>query len=112
MNNKKFQTVNYPVAAFGLFEAGAAAQMIWGWFGNAWGVSWLCTYIAVVLITQLGIYNGVVGKGYHPIRSLYGVLPTCGFAFFFCIGFMFGAWITGAIGLACVAAAIVIIIPI
>ena len=111
-NNKKYRPVNFPVAAFGIMQAGIAIQMIWGAAANAWSISWLSTYVAVIMTIELGMYNGVVEKGYHPIKALYPILPMCGCAVFFIMGFMYNGWAFSWIALVAAAVAIFVIVPI
>ncbi len=112
-NNKpEFKPVNLPLTAGILFQIGVAAQMLWGWYGNAWHESWLCTYIAVILIMEAAFWNAAIEKGNHPIKALYPILIMIGFAFFFTVGFMYGGWAFSWIGLVFAAVAILVIIPI
>ncbi len=112
MEDKKFRPI--PLALFGgiVLQVACAVQMIWGYFGNAWDISWLSSYIGVIVFCELLMYNGVVKSGNHPIKSLYVILIMNGFAFFFCVGFMLGGWSWSWIGLAAAAVAVVVVIPI
>ena len=93
MKPEEFKPVNLWVAVPLVMQAAIAAQMLWGSFGNAWDVSWLCSYVGVVLCIELYMYNNVLKAGKHPIKALYPILLCIGFAFFFTAGFLVkGGW--------------------
>lgn len=110
MNEKKWQPVNTCVAIPIIMQVGISAQLIWGFFGNAWAISWLCPYICVIICLELGFYNTAVKKGSHPIKCLYPIAIMLGFAFFFTCGFMLQGWNWAWIGLAAAAVAVIVII--
>ena len=91
--------VNLWVAIPLIMQIAIAAMMIWGFVGNAWGQSWICTYIGVILCLELGFYNAALEKGQKPIKALYPILIMLGFAFFFTCGFAVNGWSWSWIGL-------------
>ena len=101
MNNNasKWPPVNLWVAIPLVMQIAFAGQLLWGFFGNAWEWSWLCSYIGVVLSMELLFYNDALKKGNHPIKALYPIVIMLGFAFFFTAGFAFQGWSWGWIGL-------------
>ena len=54
---KKWTRVNLWVAVPLIMQIAVAAMMIWGFAGNAWDKSWLCTYVGVILCLELMFYN-------------------------------------------------------
>lgn len=93
MKPEECKPVNLWIAVPVIMQIAIAAQMLWGAFGNAWSVSWLCSYIGVVICLELFMYNNVLRAGRKPIEALYPILILIGFAFFFTVGFMApGGW--------------------
>ena len=109
MEKKNWQPVNLWIAVPLVMQIAIAGQMLWGFFGDAWGWSWLCSYIGVILCLELNFYNEALKKGDHPIKALYPVVIMLGFAFFFTAGFAFRGWSWGWIGLALAAAGVGIV---
>ena len=109
MNEKKFQTVNLWVAVPIIMQIGILGQLLWGFLGGGWALSWLCTYIGVILCLELVFYNTAINKGYHPIKSLYPILIMLGAAFFFTGGFAFNGWRWSWIGLVLATAGLIFV---
>ena len=110
MKPEEFKPVNLWIAVPVIMQAAIAAQMLWGTFGNAWDVSWLCSYIGVVLSIELFMYNNVLKAGKHPIDALYPILILVGCAFFFTAGFLVkGGWSFSWAGLVFAAIGILIV---
>ena len=103
---KKWTRVNLWVAVPLIMQIAVAAMMIWGFAGNAWDKSWLCTYVGVILCLELMFYNTALDKGHHPVKALYPILIMLGFAFFFTGGFAANGWSWSWIGLVLAAAGI------
>ena len=112
MNEENRKPINLPLAWLMILQAALAVTLLWGYFGKAWNVSWIASYIGVCLGIELTFYNNVVKNGQHPIKALYPTLLMYGFAFFFFFGFVFGGWSYSWIGLVVAAVAIGILIPI
>ena len=92
-NNKNtWNKVNLWIMVPLIMQIAIVSMMLWGFFGNAWHLSWLCTYVGVVLCLELFFYNAVLKSGKHPIKALYPILILLGFAFFFTTGFMLNGW--------------------
>lgn len=110
--NKKYRPVSMVVGLI-ILQLACAVQLIWGAYGNAWAISWLSSYIGVIAFVEIIMYNDVVNKGHHPIKSLYGIFIMNGFAFFATVGFTVeGGWTYSWIGLVAAAIAVVVTIPI
>ncbi len=90
---KEFKPVNLPVACAVIMQIAMAGFMLWGWFGHAWNISWICTYAGVILCLELFFYNAAVNDGKHPIKALYPIVIMLGLGFFFLFGFAAkGGW--------------------
>lgn len=87
-----WKPINLWVAAGIIMQVAIAAQLIWGWFGNAWGWSWITSWCGVILCVELMFYNACVKKGLHPIKSLYPIIIMCGLGFWGMVGFGFHLW--------------------
>ena len=110
--SNKYRPVSMAVGII-ILQLACAVQMIWGAYGDAWGISWLSSYIGVIAFVEIVMYNDVVKRGQHPIKSLYGIIIMNGIAFFATVGFTVqGGWTFSWIGLVVAAVAIVAIIPI
>ena len=105
--NKKteWKPVNMWIAAPIIMQIAIAGMLFWGFFGQktSWDMSWLCPYTGVILCLELSMYNGVVKKGRHPVKSLYPIVIMLGFAFFFTLGFAADGWSYSWIALAAAA---------
>ena len=44
---------------------GIAVQVLWGFLGNAWGISWIASFVGVILMC---ICN-VIAKGYEKNKK-------------------------------------------
>ena len=106
MNEKKWNPVNLWVAAPITMQIAITGMLLWGYFGNAWGWSWLCPYVGVILCLELNFYNDALNKGRHPIKALYPCIIMQGFAIFFTDGFAAKGWGWSWIGLALAAAGV------
>lgn len=111
-NQTEWKKVNLWIAVPVIMQIAIAAMMLWGYFGHAWGWSWLCAYAGVVLCLELYMYNNVLDKGKHPFNALYPIVIMLGFAFFFTLGFAANGWSYSWIGLAAAAVAVCVLIGI
>ena len=46
-----------------VFFVGIAVQVVWGFLGNAWAVSWIATFIAVILMIIFNIIDKSKNSG-------------------------------------------------
>ena len=112
MNETKWKPVNLWIAVPLIMQIAIAAMMLWGFFGTtySWSMSWLCSYIGVLLCLELYMYNGVIEKGKKPIQALYPIIIMLGFAVFFTAGFVANGWAWSWIALVVAAVAVGIVI--
>ena len=110
MKQENFKPVNLWVAVPVIMQIAMAAFMLWGWFGKAWNISWICNYAGVILCMELFFYNAEVKKGRSPIKALYPIIIMFGFGFFFLFGFAAHGWSYSWWGLVAAAIGVLVVL--